>query len=257
MHWLQDTLSDPWFRQLALGTLGISLASFLLLALPWTLIARLDPACLRRHKVQQTPFPPGLWFWPSLRQLAVNALVMAVLLVLAWPLMRHLPIHTGALPPAWLIVLQLAFFVLLDDFLYYWMHRAMHRGWLLRHVHSVHHRIRQTTAINGNYMHPLEFALTGTLALAGPVLTGAHLHVLWLWIAIRQFEAVDAHCGYQLPWSPVHWLPGYDGAGYHDFHHARYRGNYAGFFGYMDRWLGTQARGFADWRRERRRAPEA
>ena len=75
--------------------------------------------------------------------------------------------------------------------------------------------------------------------------------------AIRQFEAVDAHCGYQLPWSPVHWLPGYDGAGYHDFHHARYRGNYAGFFGYMDRWLGTQARGFADWRRERRRAPEA
>ena len=83
MHWLQDTLSDPWFRQLALGTLGISLASFLLLALPWTLIARLDPACLRRHKIQQTPFPPGLWFWPSLRQLAVNALVMAVLLVLA------------------------------------------------------------------------------------------------------------------------------------------------------------------------------
>lgn len=43
------------------------------------------------------------------------------------------------------ILAQLVFFVLLDDFLYYWMHRYMHENkWLLRNVHSVHHRIRNT-----------------------------------------------------------------------------------------------------------------
>ena len=89
-------------------------------------------------------------------------------------------------------------------------------------------------------------------ALAGPALLGSHLHVLWLWIALRQFEAVDAHCGYQLPWSPLHWLPGYDGAGYHDFHHAKYKGNYAGFFGHLDRWLGTQSPGFTAWAERRK-----
>lgn len=250
--WPYNPFTDLWFQQLALGTLAVSLASFLLMALPWTLIAWLDPVSLRRFKVQATPFDIRRWFWPSLRQLAVNAGVMAMLLVLSWPLMRLLPIHTGPLPSWWLIILQLGFFLLLDDALYYGMHRLMHRGWLLRHVHSVHHRIRQTTAINGNYMHPLEFALTGTLALAGPALLGAHLHVLWLWIALRQFEAVDAHCGYQLPWSPLHWLPGYDGAGYHDFHHAKYKGNYAGFFGHLDRWLGTQSPGFAAWAERRK-----
>jgi sterol desaturase/sphingolipid hydroxylase (fatty acid hydroxylase superfamily) len=155
------------------------------------------------------------------------------------------------------VIAQLLFFVFLDDFLYYWMHRAMHKGWLLKKVHSVHHRIRHTSAINGNYMHWFEYLCTASLTLLGPVLIGAHLHVLWLWVVIRQFEAADGHCGYVLPWNPGHVFPLYEGAGYHDFHHSQYQGNYAGFLPYLDRFFGTYARGFREWRqRFRQRASD-
>jgi len=39
---------------------------------------------------------------------------------------------------------------------------------------------------------------------------------------------------------------GSDGARHHDFHHARVRGNYAGFFPIWDRAFGTFAKGYAE-----------
>ncbi|MDI1301919.1 MAG: sterol desaturase family protein [bacterium] len=243
---------EPMFWLYPMATLGISIGAFLLFALPLTLLAWIDPPALQRFKVQPGPFHVERWFWGSLGRLFGNALLMAALLVLAWPVLRYTTIHTGALPAWWVIGLQLLFFIFLDDFLYYGMHRAMHKGWLLRQVHSVHHRIRQTSAINGNYFHPLEFIFTGTLVLVGPLLVGAHLYVLWIWVALRQFEAADGHCGYVFPWNPGHLLPLYEGAGFHDFHHLQYQGNFAGFLPWLDGVFGTYARGYREWRAARK-----
>lgn len=114
----------------------------------------------------------------------------------------------------------------------------MHHPLLLRHVHVVHHRIKNTCALDGNYFHWLEFVATGLLTMFGPLLVGAHLYVFWLWIIIRQFEAADGHCGYDFPYNPVKLIPFYHGAVYHDFHHARFKGNYAGFLSYLDKFMG-------------------
>jgi sterol desaturase/sphingolipid hydroxylase (fatty acid hydroxylase superfamily) len=46
--------------------------------------------------------------------------------------------------------------------------------------------------------------------------------------------------------TPTRWFPGNDGARHHDLHHARVRGNYAGFFPIWDRAFGTLARGCSD-----------
>ena len=57
--------------------------------------------------------------------------------------------------PGGSLSLQLLFFILLDDFLFYWMHRSLHESrWLFKKVHSTHHRIMTPWAITGNYMHP-------------------------------------------------------------------------------------------------------
>ena len=72
-------------------------------------------------------------------------------------------------------------------------------------------------------MHPLELALTGSVALVGPLLLGSHVVVLWSWFVWRQWEAAEGHCGYDFPWSPSHLIPGNDGARHHDAHHARVR----------------------------------
>lgn len=250
LSWYQD----PMFWLFPMGTLAVSTGTFLLFAIPYTLVAWFDPPSLRRYKVQDTPFDIAKWLWPSLGRLAFNVMVVAVVLVLIWPLLRLSPIHQGEMPAWYVVIAQLGFFILLDDFLYYWMHRTMHKGWLLKHVHSIHHRIRHTTAINGNYMHPIEYLCTAGLALIGPMLVGAHLHVLWIWLALRQYEATDGHCGYVFPWNPGHLIPLYEGAGYHDFHHAKYQGNYAGFLPYLDRFWNTYARGYLAWRQARRSA---
>jgi plant 4alpha-monomethylsterol monooxygenase len=113
-------------------------------------------------------------------------------------------------------------------------------------VHGWHHRIVTPWAVTGHYMHPVEYVLTGTIALVGPLLVGAHVAVLWIWFAWRQWEAAEGHSGYDFPWSPSHWFPGSDGARHHDWHHARVRGNYAGFFPIWDRACGTFAKGYAE-----------
>jgi sterol desaturase/sphingolipid hydroxylase (fatty acid hydroxylase superfamily) len=243
---------EPMFWLYPMATLAISFSTFLLFALPYTVLAWIDPPSLAKYKVQDKPFDVPKWLGPTVGRLLFNNAAMALILVLSWPWMRLTPIHLGELPAWYIIIAQLLFFIFLDDFLYYGVHRAMHKGWLLKQVHSVHHRIRQTSAINGNYFHLLEFIIISTLALVGPWLVGAHLYVLWIWIVIRQFEAADGHCGYVFPWNPGHIFPLYQGAGYHDFHHSQYQGNYAGFLPYLDRFWGTYARGYEAWRDARK-----
>jgi sterol desaturase/sphingolipid hydroxylase (fatty acid hydroxylase superfamily) len=48
------------------------------------------------------------------------------------------------------------------------------------------------------------------------------------------------------PWSPTHFLPFNDGAVHHDVHHARVKGNYAGFLVWTDWAFGTLARGYRE-----------
>ena len=237
-YW-QGFYTDPWFWQFPMATLAISMAAFLLVAIPLTIIAWQDPVALRKYKIQSKPFEMKKFLLPSISRIIINNIILASLLVLVWPLLKLTGVHNGALPVWYIIIAQLVFFVLLDDFLYYWMHRYMHENkWLLKHIHSVHHRIHNTCGINGNYMHWVEYSLTATLTLVGPMLIGAHIYVVYLWVILRQVEGADGHIGYDIPWNPAHLLPIYEGPVYHDFHHAKFKGNYAGFLPYLDKYLG-------------------
>ena len=48
------------------------------------------------------------------------------------------------------------------------------------------------------------------------------------------------------PWSPSHLIPFSDGATHHDFHHAKVKGNYAGFFPWTDTAFGTLCPGYPE-----------
>ena len=78
--------------------------------------------------------------------------------------------------------------------------------------------------------------------LIGPLLVGAHVVTLYIWIVLREWEAAEGHAGYDFPWSPTHLMPFSDGATHHDFHHAKVKGNYAGFFPWTDAAFGTLVR---------------
>lgn len=244
IDYLNTIYSEPLFWQFPVAATVIGIVAFQLWALPMTWLAWKDFPVLRKYRIQDRPIDVGHWMRESYKSMAVNYSIGFVAIVLSWPLLRLSGVHAGPLPAWYVIAGQVLLFILLDDFLYYWMHRAMHGKWLFKHVHSVHHRVRTPCAIAGNYLHSAEYLATISLLLAGPVLLGAHVVTLWIWVVIRQLEAADGHFGYDLPLNPLRFLPLYDGTSYHDFHHGRFKGNFAGALGYMDKLFGTRSEGY-------------
>jgi 4-alpha-methyl-delta7-sterol-4alpha-methyl oxidase len=251
---LADAYRDPLFVLFPIATFAVSTVAFLAFAAPLTWIAARAPASLERYRIQNRRVRAQEIVGPSLRSWAVNNGAMLVGVVAAWPVLRLTGVHAGPLPAWWVVAGQLVFFVYLDDFLYYWFHRAMHAPRLFKRIHGWHHRIITPWAITGHYMHPVEYLLTATVALVGPIAVGAHVATVWLWFAFRQWEAAEGHSGYDFPWTPTHFLPGNDGAVHHDVHHGRVRGNYAGFLPIWDRVFGTYARGYGEELAARRAA---
>ena len=100
----------------------------------------------------------------------------------------------------------------------------------------------------GTVMVPIVWCLvTGNL----------HVVTMYLWITARLFQAIDAHSGYEFPWSLHHILPFWAGAEHHDVHHERFIGNYASSFRWWDYMMDTEAGPEAAKRRRERRAAKA
>ncbi len=246
-EWLYEIYTEPLFWLFPVAGWAIGIVSFLLFAGPLTFLAWRQPAWAEPYRIQARATGRRAVVWPAFRSHVVNNLALGVVTVGAWPLLRLSNVHAGPLPAWYVIVLQLVFFILLDDFLFYWMHRGLHESrWMFKKVHSIHHRIMTPWSITGHYMHPVEYILTGTVMLIGPLLVGAHVVTLYIWIVWRQWEAAEGHAGYDFPWSPTHLIPFSDGATHHDFHHAKVKGNYAGFFPWTDAAFGTLCEGYAE-----------
>ena len=59
--------------------------------------------------------------------------------------------------------------------------------------------------------------------------------------------------GYDIPWNPARLFLIYHGPVYHDFHHAKFRGNYAWFLSYLDGVLGkTHIKQYLDYKAKRK-----
>lgn len=243
----REGLADPMFWKFAMGGQVVGIIAFVIFATPWTILAWRDPQWARPFRIQQKEIPVRKWLWPTIGSLLTNYAFAFAAIFLVWPLLRHAGIHGGP-APGWLEVAgSLAFFIFLDDFLYYWMHRFLHIGWFYKKIHSVHHRQTRTFALAGNYMHPAEFLMTISLLMLGPVLLQSHYLTVYAWVIFRQLEAADGHAGYDFRWNPLNWFPFYHGPVYHDFHHKRFLGNYAGFLSWADAVFGKYAKGYREY----------
>lgn len=149
-------------------------------------------------------------------------------------------------PPLSTMALQIAVFFVLEDTWHYWTHRAMHWGPLYRSVHKIHHQYSAPFGLAAEYASPIEVMVLGFGTVFSPVLwcyfTGdLHILTMYVWIVLRLTQAIDAHSGYEFPWSLHHFLPFWAGAEHHDVHHERFIGNYASSFRWWDYVLDTEA----------------
>lgn len=109
------------------------------------------------------------------------------------------------------------------------------------------------------YASPIEVAMLGIGTIFSPVLYSAitgdlHLLTMYSWIVLRLFQAIDAHSGYDFPWSLHNFLPFWAGADHHDTHHEKFIGNYASSFRWWDYMLDTQSGAEAAAKRRDRKA---
>ena len=177
---------------------------------------------------------------------------------------KYCGMETGVPFPHWTtMAFHICVFFVLEDAWHYWLHRALHWGPLYKNIHKIHHTYSAPFGLAAEYASPIEVMLLGAGSVGIPILwvlfTGQlHILTMYLWIVGRLFQAIDAHSGYEFPWSLHHFLPFWAGADHHDTHHERFIGNYASSFRWWDYCMDTESGPeAAKRRRERKEAKEA
>ncbi|KAI4331762.1 hypothetical protein L6164_016719 [Bauhinia variegata] len=141
------------------------------------------------------------------------------LMIFSYPVFRYMGMQSSLPLPSWKIVLsQIIFYFILEDFVFYWGHRILHTKWLYKHAHSFHHEYATPFGLTSEYAHP-----------AGILFLG--------------FATILRHIAVTIfPGAPQTSYPLYGGSDFHDYHHRLLytkSGNYSSTFTYMDWIFGT------------------
>ncbi|KAK8496237.1 hypothetical protein V6N13_036376 [Hibiscus sabdariffa] len=170
-------------------------------------------------------------------------LVVGPLQLVSYPSTKMIGIQTGLpLPSIWEMLSQLVIYFMIEDYTNYWIHRFLHGRWGYEKIHRVHHEYTAPIGFAAPYAHWLEILILGIPSFLGPAIAPGHMITFWLWIALRQIEAIETHSGYDFPWTPTRFIPFYGGADYHDYHHyvgGQSQSNFASVFTYCDYIYGT------------------
>ncbi|WPK27423.1 hypothetical protein PUMCH_004810 [Australozyma saopauloensis] len=214
--------------------------------LPWYIIDQIP--YFRKYKIQDTKLPSNAEQWECMKSVLMSHFMVEVLPIWFFhPISAKIGMTFDVPFPAWTKVLtQLAIFFVLEDAWHYWLHRGLHYGVFYKYIHKQHHRYAAPFGFTAEYAHPVEVALLGMGTVGLPLIWcyfthDLHLFTISLWICLRLFQAVDAHSGYEFPWSLHHFVPFWAGADHHDEHHHHFIGSYASSFRWWDFVLGTEA----------------
>lgn len=140
---------------------------------------------------------------------------------------------------------QFFLILILDDMEFYFWHRFLHKNsFMMKHIHSIHHRARVPYPIEFIYVHPIEW-LGGTIGIVIAFVFiiyffgSVNAYVLWSYTAYRTLREMSSHTNFTVYFATKIPLLPLSGVKHHSLHHARLRGNYASTFTYLDKLLGT------------------
>jgi sterol desaturase/sphingolipid hydroxylase (fatty acid hydroxylase superfamily) len=146
-------------------------------------------------------------------------------------------------PSNWLkIITQLVFYVLVEDFMFYWTHRFLHWGPIYPYIHKQHHEYKSPVTISAEYAHPIEKLFGNHVPVfMGPLLWPCSPFLSAVWVVLRLSKTIEAHSGYLIPGSPFSsWETWQTTAERHDFHHSNNKGCFGSFLRFWDYIGGTE-----------------
>ena len=145
----------------------------------------------------------------------------------------------------WVNFIQILFFLLSEDLMFYWTHRLLHTPYLYKKFHKQHHEFNVSISVASEYAHPAEFLIGNIfpLGLGAFVLRifNVRVHILtwFMWLCFRSIHTSEGHSGYNLPFSPFRFLPFGVSAKFHDDHHLKNVGNFGSMLVIWDSICGT------------------
>jgi methylsterol monooxygenase len=179
---------------------------------------------------------------------------MARSLSIAIPLMMMTMDYSLPPVPRLSVTQATLFFLFMEDFYQYFAHRLLHWGIFYKKIHKLHHEHSAPFGLAAQYAHPLETLILGFGFFLGPLIWVSfyELHVVTMvvWLTVRLLQVVDAHSGYDFPWSLHNFLPFWAGADFHDYHHMAFKGNYSSSFRWWDWICGTDS-AYHQWKAKR------
>lgn len=179
------------------------------------------------------------------RNAAANAIGSLVLVYGMTYLLQGWLFHEGPVA-VWRALVEGVAILMAFDFFYYLLHRYPFHEWrgYMRKVHSVHHIVRNPTAVDSLYQHPLEDTLGLVLLWACASLVRLVLGPVSIWtfggvFLVYSLLNVVVHSGLDFRTSSL-WLVSYL-ATRHNKHHVDMNGrNYASVTPLWDHVFGTE-----------------
>ena len=141
--------------------------------------------------------------------------------------------------------LGLSFFIVLflDDMFFYWSHRAMHMPRFYKIFHKVHHESTDPSPLTAFAFHPTEAVVEYFVGFVLPFLLPLNFGVLITWQIFSMLNNVLGHLGYEVypkGWVKFPLLKFKTASTHHNMHHQLFNGNYALYFTWWDKWMGTE-----------------
>ncbi|GAA6229331.1 cholesterol 25-hydroxylase-like protein [Lates japonicus] len=132
--------------------------------------------------------------------------------------------------------------LLLFDTQYFLWHLLHHKvSWLYLVFHKEHHRYTATFSLTTEDTSVWEMLSLFFFTTLNPAILDCHPLTEMLFFITNIYLSVEAHSGYEFPWSTHRLVPFglYGGAQHHDLHHLKFKVNYAPYFTHWDRLFGT------------------
>lgn len=251
LSWMEKLWVD-WYLYWGNPVIATGVMSFLLheivyfgRSIPWIIIDSMPS--MRKYKLQPTKIPSAAEQWRCTRLVLLSHFTVELPQIWSFhPICEYLGLATYQVPfPSYFkMAWQIALFFVFEDTFHYWAHRGLHHGIFYKYIHKIHHEFSAPFGLAAEYAHPLEVLILGLGTIGGPFLLCAitkdlHIVTVYIWIILRLFQAVDAHSGYDFPFSLRNILPFWAGADHHDYHHMAFLGCYSTSFRWWDHFMGT------------------
>ena len=143
----------------------------------------------------------------------------------------------------WWLPLSFALLLFLNDTFFYWSHRAMHHPKLYPIFHRVHHESTDPSPLTSFSFHPSEALVENAMGFLLPFIFPLHIGVIIAWQLYDMLNNVVGHLGYEVypkGWTKIPILKYKTPSTHHNMHHQLFDGNYALYFTWWDKWMGTE-----------------